>query len=510
MAARILVINPNSSISVTKGLEESLQAPPGTTLSFYTAPPDAPPSIDDMKTGVLSATFCFNDILARSLIDQHDGFLVSCFSDHPLIAMLRETTVKPVIGILEAAITHALFSGQRFGILSTGTGFRYDRHDEVRRFFGGATAKLAGIIMSGLGVVEIREGDPDIVNRKLRDTSKQLALLGSDVIILGCAAMAGKEQIVIDGAKEAGNSGLRVVDGNKAGVELLAVVLDCTWFMPNSPRVARAEFNAKRIVGSRFLDLDEVASPHELGLKHMMPSPQHFAQACGEKFGIEPSSHVVLYDAHGVFSSPRGLWMFKSFGHQNASILDGGLPRWEAEGFPVDTSEPDMSSPPKVDYPAPSLAPDAIRSYEQIVANALKIPLQTPDAEIVVDARSRGRFLGTDPEPRPGISSGHIPNSFSLPFNVFLEDHVSPTGMKYSTYLSEDKLRDAITEALGLERAQAVFKGDVSVTASCGSGMSAAILWLGLQLMGVRGVGLYDESWTGYGLRPTSVIEKSS
>ncbi|KAJ7071252.1 Rhodanese-like domain-containing protein [Mycena amicta] len=286
------------------------------------------------------------------------------------------------------------------------------------------------------------------------------------------------------------------------------VVLDSTWFMPNSSRVAKSEFKAKRIAGSRFLDLDELASTHELGLKHMMPSAQMFRQACGEKFGIEPSSHVVLYDTHGVFSSPRALWMFKSFGHQNASILDGGLPRWESEDFPL-TGGPDPSQPATVEYPLPSLDPNVVRSYEQIVANSAQIPLQTPGAELVVDARSRGRFLGSDPEPRPGLSSGHIPNSYSLPFNVFLQNNTAPNGSTYSTFLTEDKLRTAVVDALGPERAQAVFRGNVPVIASCGSGMTAAILWLGLQLLGVNKISIYDESWTGYGLRPSSVIEKS-
>ncbi|KAJ7071256.1 Asp/Glu/hydantoin racemase [Mycena amicta] len=224
MNTAILVINPNSSKSVTLGLEE-LRAPPGTSLSFYTAPSDAPPSIDDATTGTLSAASCFKDIVDKGLIDRYDGFVVSCFSDHPLIAMLREHTAKPVIGILEAAITQALLCGKRFGILSTGVGFRYDRHDEVRRFFGGATAKLAGIAMSGLGVVELREGDPDHIEKRLKETSKELVMLGSDVIVLGCAAMAGKEEVIMRGVNEAGLGAVRVVDGNKAGIELVGALV---------------------------------------------------------------------------------------------------------------------------------------------------------------------------------------------------------------------------------------------------------------------------------------------
>ncbi|KAF7320228.1 hypothetical protein MKEN_00807300 [Mycena kentingensis (nom. inval.)] len=288
------------------------------------------------------------------------------------------------------------------------------------------------------------------------------------------------------------------------------VVLDATWFMPNVPRVAQQEFNAKRIPGSRFLDLDEISSPHELGLKHMMPTPEQFAQACADKFGISRASHVVLYDTHGVFSSPRALWMFKSFGHPNAFILDGGLPRWEAEGLPVETVEPSSAPAEKADYAAPRLSASAITSYDQVVSNSRKIPLQDPGAQLLVDARGRGRFLGTDPEPRPGLSSGHVPNSFSLPFNVFLQTHTTPNGTTYTTLLEPPKIRAAVIDALGPERAQAVFNGDVPVITSCGSGMTAAILWLGLQTIGVNKTSLYDESWTGYSLRPTSVIEKSA
>ncbi|KAJ7932638.1 Rhodanese-like domain-containing protein [Mycena leptocephala] len=285
------------------------------------------------------------------------------------------------------------------------------------------------------------------------------------------------------------------------------VLLDSTWFMPNSTRVALAEFRAKRIPGSKFLDLDEVASHHELGLKHMLPSEEVFARAC-EKLGVGPASRVVMYDSHGVFSSPRALWMFKSFGHRNTAILDGGLPRWEAEGFPLENDPPRIGIEDEK-YPIPTLDSKAVRSYDQIVSNSALIPFQTPDAELVLDARSRGRYLGTDPEPRPGLSSGHIPNSLSLPFNLFLQNNIAKDGSSYTTFLSEQQLRTAVVDALGPEKANSVFNGDVSVIASCGSGMTAAVLWLGLQLLGVKQVSIYDESWTGYSLRPSSKIVKS-
>ncbi|KIY45342.1 Rhodanese-like protein [Fistulina hepatica ATCC 64428] len=283
--------------------------------------------------------------------------------------------------------------------------------------------------------------------------------------------------------------------------------LDASWFMPNSTRHAREEFLSKRIPGAQFLDLDEVASPHELGLKHMMPSNQVFAEAC-EKFGVEPSSHVVLYDTHGVFSSPRALFMFRSFGHSNSSIIDGGLPRWETEGLPL-TSEP-AETPKPTEYQVPAVD---VKSHTLCDPGRLKfsgdmIAKSYEASELVLDARSKGRFLGTNPEPRPGLSSGHMPNSMSLPFNIFLRKN-SYAGGEYTTFLPVPELRKALVEAVGEERTQAILNGSLLVTTSCGSGMTAAVLWLGLKMLGVAEVSLYDESWTGYAMRADSPIQKA-
>ncbi|KIL71073.1 hypothetical protein M378DRAFT_96038 [Amanita muscaria Koide BX008] len=284
-------------------------------------------------------------------------------------------------------------------------------------------------------------------------------------------------------------------------------LLDATWIMPNWPGNPRQEFAARRLPGARFLDLDEVASPHELGMPHMMPSARMFADAC-EKFGIEPSSHVIIYDTRGVFSSPRALFMFRSFGHTNSSIIDGGLPLWHLEGFPIDEGSPSPVEPST--YPTPTLNTDATRSYEQIVSNSTLDPATDPTAELVLDARSKGRFLGTDPEPRPGMSSGHIPHSLSLQFNDFLKKHTSEDGTEYTTFLPPSELRDALENAIGSERAELVIKGKIPVVTSCGSGMTAGILWLGLKLLSVNNISIYDESWLGYAMRSTSKIEKAT
>ncbi|KAI0786025.1 Rhodanese-like domain-containing protein [Abortiporus biennis] len=286
-------------------------------------------------------------------------------------------------------------------------------------------------------------------------------------------------------------------------------ILDASWHMPNSPRKPKPEFITKHLPHARYLDLDEVASPNELGLKHMMPTPDIFAKYC-EQLGISPSSHVVIYDSLGIFSAPRALFMFRALGHNRSSILDGGLPAWEHHGCPTESGE--MSSQDSnVSYPPPKFDETVIRDYYQMLQNATTNLNQQGIAEVVVDARPHGRFLGTDPEPRPGLPSGHIPYACSLPFTTFLKSntYTPPNGgspITYTSLRSNAELHEALREALGPERAQDVLSGKRNIVASCGSGMTAGVLWLGLKLLGVEKVGLYDESWTGYALRKESPI----
>ncbi|PPQ69016.1 hypothetical protein CVT24_000091 [Panaeolus cyanescens] len=218
---RILIINPNSSASVTSGLKDILVPPPATYLNFYTAPIIAPAQIMDLTTGIQTASICFDDLKKKGLIDQYDAFLVCCFSDHPLTHILREHTPKPVINILEAAISHSLLIGQRFGIITTGSGYKYIYHKDVKNFMGNTSDRFAGLVASGLGVVELREGVREDVERKVKDAARRVAEMGADVIILGCAGMAGMEDLVRSAVAEAGHQPVKVVDGAKAGVQLL-------------------------------------------------------------------------------------------------------------------------------------------------------------------------------------------------------------------------------------------------------------------------------------------------
>ncbi|PVG04831.1 Rhodanese-like protein [Serendipita vermifera] len=349
-------------------------------------------------------------------------------------------------------------------------------------------------------------------------------------------------------------------------------IFDATWFMPNSPRNARSEFTKLRIPGAQYLDLDEVAAPNDLGLKHMMPTPQQFKEAC-DIFGLSKEDSVILYDSHGIFSSPRALFMFKAFGHPRAYVLNGGLPAWIEEGLPVDETTPSRQDVSQANltggrsttdsgesrtvgagrgYPVPHMDPGIIRSYEQMFHNA---SLGGEAAELVLDARPKARFTGDAPEPRPGLPSGHMPNSVSVPFSSLLAsrpftprsvptqgsastastsanvDHLSAT---YTTLLEPEELTrvlnglflDAKNEKelegsklsiekgeklvgteLGVGTLDRILRGRQAVVVSCGSGMTAAVIWLALQeLKTTRPIALYDESWSGYALRRESPI----
>ncbi|GAA6010820.1 hypothetical protein JCM10207_005861 [Rhodosporidiobolus poonsookiae] len=322
------------------------------------------------------------------------------------------------------------------------------------------------------------------------------------------------------------------------------VVLDASWHMPNldPPRDAWGEYRKKRIEGAGFWHQDQIASTSPLSVPHNMPTKELFEDACS-RLGISRESHVVLYDSTGVFSSPRGAFTFKHFAHDQVSILDGGLPRWVAEGYPTSNSSPANPNPhallpgekaryqpifsellyavkPRVesyfiadieelftDYKVPDGAEQGdVRQWEDL--NGVIGQLEGSggrEGDVVLDARPEGRFLGTAPEPRPGLSSGHMPHAYSLPFPELL------TGADVKTLKPAAELEDAIKSRVGDEVWQSLKSGERGVTTTCGSGMTAAVLWLGLQRAGVSAdkIKLYDESWTGYAQRPESKIVKS-
>lgn len=304
--------------------------------------------------------------------------------------------------------------------------------------------------------------------------------------------------------------------------------------MPNSPRNPNEEFiQGPRIPQAQRWDVDVIAEDSEnlggpKGLGHMMPSREKFAEACSAR-GIKPSDHVVFYDSIGIFSSPRGWYTFKAMGHDKVSVLDGGLQRYMTEllGDGAERGKPEMTVE-KSEYPIPKSDNNAVRSYEQIVQNSGN-PIEADDSEIVFDARSYERWTGDSPEPRPSLSSGHIPHSLSLPFTSLISPP-SPPSKTWSTYLPLPDLKQAILVGLAgkppsstlSEEEQSIAEnkwediksGRKGVVWSCGSGMTACVGVLAMRIVAdaegdmLDKVSIYDESWTGYAMRPESKIIK--
>ena len=256
------------------------------------------------------------------------------------------------------------------------------------------------------------------------------------------------------------------------------VVIDATWFMPGTPRDARAEHAERHIPGAVFFDIDEV-SDHSIPLPHMLAPAADFA-VHARRLGVEADSRVVIYDAHGIFSAPRVWWNFRAMGHENVFVLDGGLPKWIAEGHPVESGWPQR---PHGEFKAHYQA-GLVRDLD-LVRAAL-----AGGTEQLVDARPAARFTGETPEPRPGLRSGHMPGARSVP--------------SASVITAEGTL----TDAASLERifTEAGVALDRPITTTCGSGVSAAILALALARLGRLDVAIYDGSWSEWGGRSDTPV----
>ena len=211
------------------------------------------------------------------------------------------------------------------------------------------------------------------------------------------------------------------------------------------------------------------ASDTRTPLPHIVPAPENFSSRV-KHLGIGDGHHVVAYDGMGLFSAARIWWMFKAMGHENVSVLDGGLPKWAAEGRSV--AKGNESPGPRHHTARPNNF--IIRDVADMKRN-----LET-GREQVIDARSRGRFTGQDPEPRPELSSGHMPGSLSLPFNELLEED--------GTLKPEESLREAF-EGAGVDLGK-------PIVTTCGSGVTAAVPYLALTILGHKNVALYDGSWS--------------
>jgi thiosulfate/3-mercaptopyruvate sulfurtransferase len=253
-------------------------------------------------------------------------------------------------------------------------------------------------------------------------------------------------------------------------------IVDAPFYMPGDPRTKRGEFEKEHIPGSVLFDIDAIKDPAN-PLPHMLASPQAFARAVGE-LGIGVGDRIVVYDHVGLLSAGRVWWNFRVMGHKEVYVLDGGLPRWIAEGRP-------LASGPVTSVTQPFEArfhPELVRDIDQVKA-ALKAGVQ------VLDARARDRFQGTAPEPRPGLPSGHMPCAFNTPHGELIAN-------------------GALKSKAELE---ALFKGegvdlDKPIITSCGSGVSAAIIALALARLGRWDAPVYDGSWTEWASRPDAEI----
>jgi thiosulfate/3-mercaptopyruvate sulfurtransferase len=260
------------------------------------------------------------------------------------------------------------------------------------------------------------------------------------------------------------------------------VVFDATKYLPNEHKDGRAEYLQARIPGARYFDIDEVAD-QDTDLPHMVPGAGRFA-ALMQRLGVGDGSRVVFYDQKGLSSAARGWWLMGLFGHDDAAVLDGGLPKWQREGRPVESGEP---PPPAPAGPfTPTLRAMRLRGLGDLLRN-----LQTRE-ELVLDARAAARFRAEAPEPRPGLLGGHIPGSKNIPYTELLYPD--------QTFLP--------VEAVRARFAREGVDGTRPVVTSCGSGVSAAILTLGLVRAGLPPDALYDGSWTEWASRPDTPKER--
>ncbi|MAU50829.1 MAG: 3-mercaptopyruvate sulfurtransferase [Roseovarius sp.] len=252
-------------------------------------------------------------------------------------------------------------------------------------------------------------------------------------------------------------------------------VLDGTTFLPGTGRDARAEYAAAHIPGARFFDIEEISDARS-ALPHMVPPVEKFMSRL-RAMGVGDGHQVVVYDTHGLFSAARVWWLFRLMGQENVAVLDGGFPKWQAEGRETDDLPPIVRDR----HMTVRRQNHMVRDVTQVSAAA-----KLGDHEIL-DARSAGRFRGEEPEPRPGLRSGHIPGSKNVPYT----DLLTPEG----TMKSPEELR-AVFDAAGVDLAKPAIT-------TCGSGITAAVINLALERIGKTDHALYDGSWTEWGAFPT-------
>ena len=252
-------------------------------------------------------------------------------------------------------------------------------------------------------------------------------------------------------------------------------LLDASWYLPDMARNGREEYNNAHIPGARFFDIDEV-SDHRSELPHMVPPVEKFMSRV-RAMGVGDGHQIVVYDGAGLFSAARVWWLFQLMGHSDIAVLDGGLPKWQAEGHPAE----DMAPVIRDRHMTVRRQNQMVRDVTQVSAAA-----KLGDYEII-DARAATRFAGTAPEPRAGLRSGHIPGSKNVCYRDLLRSD--------NTMKDPDVLRQVFVDA-GVDLAKPAIT-------SCGSGVTAAILNLAMQRIGKTNHSLYDGSWSEWGMSPT-------
>jgi thiosulfate/3-mercaptopyruvate sulfurtransferase len=257
-------------------------------------------------------------------------------------------------------------------------------------------------------------------------------------------------------------------------------ILDASWYLPEYRRDPKREYLEGHIPGAVFFDIEDVAD-QQTTLEHMLPPAAEFAEKV-ERLGVSNSHHVVVYDTRGIYSAARAWWMFRVFGHEKVSVLDGGYVRWRLDGRPA---EPGRREPASARF-VPAFRPELLRSAEDVLR------IVSDGGAQLVDARKPGRFLATEANPYPGVRDGHIPTSVNLFWGDLLND-------ADGTLVGADEIRKFAARA-NVDPAR-------DIVASCGSGVTACIVALSMHVLGNRNCAVYDGSWAEWGRRQDLPIE---